>query len=71
MRTSDLQYFHREIPRIITKWLPAKDIPYLESEKERLTKKGWTSEVQSKKKYDKSIMYALVVLDEKLPIDSI
>ena len=71
MKTSDLQYFHREIPRIITKWLPAKDIPFLKEEKKRLTKKGWNTEIRPKEKYDKSIVYALVVLDEKLPIDSI
>ena len=64
MKTSELKEFDRIIPRLLTKWLYAKDIPYLESEKERLSVKGWTTEIQSKKKNDGTVMYTLAVLDE-------
>ena len=64
MKTSELIEFNRESPRRITKWLPAKDLPFLKREEKRLTEKGWNAEIQPKQKYDKSIAYALVVVDE-------
>mgnify|MGYP003146451063 CR=1 FL=1 len=69
MKTSDLEFYHPVIPRMITKWLYAKEIPFLKAEKERLSIKGWTTEVRSKQKNDGTVMYALIVLDEKLPIE--
>lgn len=69
MKTSELEFYHRAIPRMITKWLYAKEIPFLESEKERLTRKGWLVEIQPKQKNDGTVMYGLALLDEKLPIE--
>lgn len=57
-----------KVPRVITKWLPSRDLPFLKAEEERLTEKGWTVEIQSKRKtglYDKSPIHALIVLKVK------
>jgi len=37
----------------ITTWLPTIDIPWLNSEKKRLEKKGWVTEVVTRESLDK------------------
>ena len=52
-------------PREITQWLPIKDMPFLKAEADRLTRKEWVVEIQSKPKANAGIVYALVVLKDK------
>lgn len=52
------------VPREITKWLPAKDKPFIEAEADRLLKKGWDVEIQSKNKEKVGTIYTLVVLKD-------
>ena len=63
-----------ELPRALTKWLPSKDMSFLEAEKERLTKKGWTVEIRSRRKtglYDKSFVHALIILANGEELDGV